>query len=390
MKILEMQQREPFMDTLLATLASGWSEQHQREIAVLPFASGIGSIWVMNPVLNAFYVPAVSKMARRFLRVNSRYSLVPWQIPAQWAIKTFATSTIGLNFLAKPFFRVSSLPGQSDLLVVPGNQRVRVFDFAQSTCRVILKWNFSPQTMLTEIRVRATEQDALFPKITEWSETGNWFEEPILDAFALPRCPPWLSWREYEQEAFRLIDEWLAASRVETDVEDRIESLYGSITGSLEKITSRLHFDSDSRMLDWTRRLGSQARSLGKIQLADTHGDFQPGNILVQRHSEKVFITDWEHCSQRFHLYDYLVYELRSRWPDGLSERLGNLLLGKSTTRVRGRFVDDFDWRKAALALFLLEDLNWVLAENTTGPYTQISHGLRTYCQELDNLASTL
>jgi len=55
----------------------------------------------------------------------------------------------------------------------------------------------------------------------------------------------------------------------------------------------------------------------GQILTALTHGDFQPGNILVD--GDRVWLIDWEYSARRQVGYDALVYALCSRFPSPLT-----------------------------------------------------------------------
>src|SRR6185295_16070966 len=65
------------------------------------------------------------------------------------------------------------------------------------------------------------------------------------------------------------------------------------------------------------------AESLPKsstIITAQTHGDFQAGNVLVE--GTGVWLIDWEYTGRRQSGYDALTFALVARFPAGLAERI--------------------------------------------------------------------
>ena len=128
-----------------------------------------------------------------------------------------------------------------------------------------------------------------------------------------------------------------------------------------------------------------------RLLTALTHGDFQPGNMLVD--GNKVWLIDWEYSGRRQVGYDALVYALRSRFPDGLAARMGQMLDGsgamESLPLSLGLDWQDAAHRRAHLWLFLLEELALHLAENANPRFNRLSEGLATLQQEITDIKRT-
>ncbi|TMA30935.1 MAG: hypothetical protein E6J79_20785, partial [Deltaproteobacteria bacterium] len=56
------------------------------------------------------------------------------------------------------------------------------------------------------------------------------------------------------------------------------------------------------------------------IATAETHGDFQPGNVLVA--GDAIWLIDWEYTARRQSGFDLLTYGLAARFPAGLATRV--------------------------------------------------------------------
>jgi hypothetical protein len=390
MRITEMQRREPFVEILTETLSRGWSAQYAAAVRVIPAERAEGDLWHMQTLLSACYHLPLAPEARAFLCDGFRHTPVVWRRPAQWLLGTTLSSTYGSKRWSQPAFRVVQAPPEiNSLLVVPGNQRLRVLNFVAQTCRVFLKTGFEAHTLRREIELRGGDRLGPFPRITQWGADGTWFEEPLLDAYALPRCPPGWDRKDLERRAWDLLDDWLKETTQTIDVELHVAALLTTLEHNLVEVETRLHFTQGASVRRWAQALAEYSRPLEHIPVAETHGDFQPGNVLINKVDRQVWLTDWEHSQRRYRWYDAFVYQYKTRSPVGLTERL--------LARQRPAAPRSSGWLSvttleyiSALALCLLEDLCWYVAENTTGPYQYVSDGLVSYCTELTQLGPRL
>jgi hypothetical protein len=123
--------------------------------------------------------------------------------------------------------------------------------------------------------------------------------------------------------------------------------------------------------------LAERSAALGTTELARSHGDFQPGNVLIDVDAGRVLLTDWEHTGVRFRWYDPLVWGLRSRFAGGLEGRVARFLstgdLWGGAGQLLPREASDRPWRESALALFLLEELAWIAEDSLSGPRLALS-----------------
>ncbi len=389
MRITEMEHREAFSDILIETLKNGWIKHLALSIELFAPQESHGDFWFMHPLLNACCRARPSWKVKQFLRDSFCFTPITWRVPFQWALGTALVSRFGLQLTASPVFRtLGAVPNSSDLLIVPGNQRIRVFNFSSGICNIYLKSGFATETMRRDIEIRGRGPSGPFVRINDWADDYTWFEEPIIDGYPLPRCPPWYPRVEYEQIAFRVLSTWLEQTTIEVSVIERVNPLLSSIQNHCMAIRNRFPDFNSDRIIQWADILAEQSLSLGMVEVADTHGDFQPGNIIVGKRDRSVYIIDWEHCGQRFRPYDVLVYYLKSRSPKGLAGRLQRVLLEDNTLLMD--FCIAGSSQKEVLAMFLLEDVAWFLAENTTGPYLAITEGLVLYQNELQLFGNNL
>ena len=149
----------------------------------------------------------------------------------------------------------------------------------------------------------------------------------------------------------------------------------------------RLSYPGPDRLVarEWPQALLQSAATSSTLELAQSHGDFQPGNIHVARSGRRVFLHDWENSDLRERHYDLLTYGLEARYPRGLAGRLMRFVQGGACRLQRSLLptMTTEDRRRSAVALFLLEDLERAASEATSSPYKAPPHGFRLLCAEL-------
>jgi hypothetical protein len=391
MRVEEMREREDYEKIFAATLAKAFDSASVQNFTVRLTSKAGEQAWSLQPLLNAYYVADVRRDVRRYLRDSFRYTLIKQRLVPQFVVGSMLTTAAGLRRFGRPGFGIRpAIPGAQSKLIVPGNQRVRLFDFSTGLVRAFLKSGFDDRTMKTELKVRGPGKAGPFPNVTRHADDASWFEEGILDGYALARCPPWLRRTELEREAFRLLAAWSsreASSRASGELADALAQRLSHQANAIEE---RFHLGVRPLLLAQSRRLVAVAGTVGTVLIGPSHGDFQAGNVIVARDGKSVLLTDWEHSATRFALYDRIVYGLGTRGRPGMAERMVAFAAGRKT----GFPLEDLPrspaWRRGALALFLLEDLLWFLDESTAGPYRTLPRGLRSYMAELARLGPNL
>lgn len=405
MRIAQMEAREPYLETLYATLTAGWSEQFGHVVTVdapgsgTPTATAVVQQWHLQPLLSSYITERPTAAVRRFLGDSFRFTPHRERAIPQWFAATTLTTGLGLLVGTRPGFVVTpELPNARDMLVVPGNQRIRVFDFASGRTRVFLKTGFSAASMLREINVRSGAGPFL-PVLANATD-GTWLEEPLIDAWSLPRCPPWVNDARALNDAVRQLEGWLLQTAEVVTPSDWADERLGSIESLLDELDARFP-DPGRSLRERCATIAREARQMKALLVAQTHGDFQPGNIIVERAKDRgerrVWLIDWEHSRRRSIDYDRLTLGLGTRnaprlaplWerflacnaskggPRSLQGKL-ETPLGTSATAP-----ESADERRARLAMFVLEDIEFYLQESLSGPYTQPSDGLKRHQEAL-------
>lgn len=348
---------------LRTTLQRGLSDWMGRVVRVR--APGAGQTWRVQPLLSACYVRSPGRAVRRYLRDGMRYTPRRRRLPVQFAGATALTTRSGLLLSSRPLFAIEpGLIRARELVVLPGNQRVRILDFGAGSSRVLAKEGFDRAGMRREIAVRGSGRPGPFPPITAADPDAGWFVEPIVDAVALPRLPPWRSRERALERALARLGAWQAGHGRTRPGAEWARDEGGAVRAALEAVAVRFQVDLGGLERHLDALLARAA--VGPVELAPSHGDFQPGNLLVDGRGE-VHLIDWERSAERMRRYDEWTLRLRSRSPPGLGDRISRALRGG---------LPEVSNPAAEVARFALQDLRFYLDESAVGPLRVPSAGL--------------
>ena len=122
------------------------------------------------------------------------------------------------------------------------------------------------------------------------------------------------------------------------------------------------------------------------IELVQSHGDFQPANILVDNTDQQLYLIDWEYTAKRSVYYDALVFATQCRSPQGLAARI-RVVLNEA----------DISWNwciknvstklsNLELVVFLIEDLMVRLSELQIPNMISKDDGLNVWMNEIKKM----
>jgi hypothetical protein len=386
-KIQQLLQREPFGDILEKTLSrflsSRFGGQYQVRWrrrsafdALRRSRAADFETWYCNPFLNAIFSAKVDQSV--FDLVRESYIQTPFyyrRYPQQLYV-TLATRRVSAPFLTTHVLNISpQLHGQENMLILGGNNRIRLLDLKMRRTWDILKYGFDPACMLSELAAHRRPGPWPFPTLRAVAEDGTWYESDHISAISLNRLKRKQDRPSLLASALKTLGQWLD----QTATTSTAMTYAGRLVEEIRHLFRRgaLFSIADQQMIQQWLVAAVEIMSAVTgdkelpVELAQGHGDFQDGNILVDADS-RVWIVDWEHANQRQLAYDYLVLSLRSRFPDGLASRIQAALHSHEFILQSLPFVHphllfllkNTKRRSATLVLFLLEDLLWNLQEN--------------------------
>ena len=373
MHISEMRRREDFDAILAETLAEAWSRERGEEVLVSAVGAGVdGQQWCFMSRHSAFVHRSAGRAVRRFLADSIRYTSRRWRRPAQFLAGTLLSTQGAIALMSTPGFCVSpGIERPESHIVLPGNQRIRVFDLRSQRTRVYKKVGFDGALMEREIALRR-EPFGPFPPLTAHDETMTWFEEPIVEGWCLARCPASVNPTAAIGDALDGLDAWTQGGAEEVSAAEYVDLLAARVRSGLTSLEERFQHET-SPWGPWLEALVERARE-GMLCVGPSHGDCQDGNIMVHRNG-KGSLIDWEHVSRRWVHYDRMVFALRSRYQAGLPMRLKAYMRGQGL-RWHSAASKSRTWREVAIARFLLEDSVFQVEEAARGPYTRVTEGL--------------
>ena len=379
--VREMRAREGFDQIICSTLTRLWSQEHGGEFPIDP-TSQRGEPFVYHPFFSAIFHHDPSAKVLDWVRAQMRFTPRPGRMALQWALTEAVSRRPLRGLLCEPAWSVEvAVPDARQLVIFPGNQRIRIMNLATGTSRVALKTGFEPRTLDTEIAIRGSGAAGPFPPITDSGE--GWFEEPIVSGWALPRLPPWRSRQRGAREALERLEQWLQESATDHGASAYVERVATHCRETQERL-DEVYETPWPRGEEIIAALVEASASLELDRLVHSHGDFQPGNVLVTAESDDVLIIDWEHGAMRSPWYDSCVWTLGGRANRGLAERLSRFVAHGRLPGFLAQESEERAWRLSAMAIFCLENLLWYQRESLTGPFRSVSQGLLELQDELE------
>jgi hypothetical protein len=346
---------------------------------------------LVNTKLNVIYSRNIDRS--KFRSIVSEYAYHP-NILRRFLQKTY------IQFASSKYFewlfvdiRVEVSPWVGDLdklCIIPGNHSIRIVDLKLSRCRIVLKYGFDAQFINNEINLREKYSFLPLPKLLNVDSAGLWHEEVQVSALPLNRIDSQdiknKALLEAQNSLLTLYDKTL----VKVNISSYLESLHDSCCGLIAKL-SEIYSQKDKDRINTVLRLlmdGLNELNDYEIELVQSHGDFQPANILIDNTNQQLYLIDWEYSAKRTLYYDALVFSTQCRFPHGLSERLRTLL---SETNMSWKWCmknTSTKLSKLELILFLIEDLTVRLFELQIPNMINKDRGLDIWLHEVEKWTS--
>lgn len=402
MRISLLLEREPFPGILEDTLKHYWSETLSQVHAVSWSRSVLPRIgrergqqaWFVNTYLNSIFLPSARPGVFEPIRAEFSHSLAAWRRPLQKAYVRAALTPPGSSVLSQAVLLVSPpIPRAEYLLIISGNHKIRVVEPLARRCTTILKAGFPRQYMEAELesRLLAGRLNLPVPLVEVVADDRTWYREQYVCGVPLNRL------RDPDQASAsrgvalsavrKLVEATLSSAGVSEYLYGLRESV-GRYIGEIGLLSSyqktKLNLLTDRLY----REAGGSSRSKGqRVWISRTHGDFQPGNILLE--DGRTWLVDWEYSAERQAPYDLLTLLCGARQPHGLAERLWNFERNPHPLAIRippdwpGWDVRDQQARHRLIGIFLLEELCFHLRENRNPLFHRLGRGLRSIQAEI-------
>ena len=405
MRISLLIEREPFGEILEKTLA-GFFQSRFGQSHTVRWRPKLSSsdpdpntqIWLCNPYLNALFVPCVSKKTLLPVINEFKYSPVWWKRPFQKIYVDFAVSRRGRRFFVNSGIEI--IPGidhPEDILILGGNNHIRVLDFTTQKAFVIIKRGFDAQLLKNDILIRTQHPYLPTPLIVDTAQDNTWYAEELILGTPVNRLKDqkkaYFAFHSVCDPLFRLYEKSVQPVKTEGYALKLVWQIESCI-----KENTLLKPEEKNDLLSVTMGLYgiiNNFKATNKtIRVAKTHGDLQPANILWGE--GQTWLIDWEYTETRQVAYDGLVFALSSRFPTGLSRRVRSILNDDSSDAKQilqnWPYVEwkEKERRLLIFAFFFLEEIILKLKENSRSGQVQPDHGFSVFCKETKIAIQTL
>jgi len=399
MRISTLLKREPFGVILERTLKEFLQDYYSITYNIkwqrkrfFTRTSKDAQVWLCNSYINAIFIPHVNQqILAPVINEFSRNTRV-WKTPFQKAYVILATNRLTSRLLSTASIEIAPrLNNSKNLLIIGGNNHIRLLNYSSNCAYVILKSEFSKEFILSDVKVRMKNTYLPSPEITKISNNKSWYRESLILGTPINRLGNLAKTKDAVEAItsylFRLLRETsedIDANDYVTEISQRIDMqikqskhLNVNTTEDLQLILSNL-----LEIINVLLQKGPI-----KIVTAQTHGDFHAANILIEK--DHFWLIDWEYTSRRQIAYDALVYCLGSRLPRDLNKRISDALHGASSDC---EFLMSkwpmIQWknkihRHIIIALFLLEEFELKIKENINPEFESLEYGFNPFYQEL-------
>jgi hypothetical protein len=382
---------EIFSKTLSSYLANkfNWSG----EVCYGKSKPRIKKYFLVNTKLNLIYH---RKQNTNILRqLASEYAYHPNLIRklAQHLYVRYAVSMPLRRFLSSYYVSMNPFPKQcTNWCILPGNNSIRIVDIENNECIVLRKDGFNKNYMRNLIRLRNRYPELPGPQILHFDLGAGWYVEERIKGLPLNRLNNDLRMTRVTNSArlsmLHLYDQ--TSSKVECSVWRRsiAQEIYSAIHSLPEVYSLVLRQQVESFVKRLILHLAEFYPEKKFVDIVQSHGDFQPANILMPTVSDQrlVYLIDWEYTGKRCRWYDAMVFELHSRSPKGLASRITRWLSDEKIAHhsIEWCRLDRKDTAAGYVAAtFLLEDLLLRLVDTTIPGLRQPDKGFLCFVDEL-------
>tara|TARA_B110000971_G_C20006986_1_gene499640 strand:+ start:516 stop:1712 length:1197 start_codon:yes stop_codon:yes gene_type:complete len=344
---------------------------------------------LVNPKLNVIYSKNIDRAKLKL--IVSEYEYNP-NLVRRFLQKIYIKLSISTYFehlFAKTIVSVSPwIESFDEVCIVPGNQSIRIINLETLTARVILKEGFSSQSIRNEIYLRQKYKFLPIPKLLNVDTQSLWFEELQVSALPFNRIDNQTIKDKILIDVKRNLLKLYSETTIKIDIKNYVKSLYETCDNFITKLPEIYTKFDKKEIRDIFILLNETVKNFPDrtIDLVQSHGDLQLGNILVGDNNSELYLIDWEYTEKRSIFYDSLVLATDCRKPKGLAKRIKTILDGADLSWNWCIKTDGFRLSKCELAIFLIEDLIVRLSELNIPNLIIKDNGLDLWLKEVKKM----
>lgn len=389
----QLAEREPIHQTVCATLQRHWSQQVDGKISISAKHVPSAEEWRFHTALTTYIRPSASRqtrllVSRRNKHTRSRRRLLTTYLDGTWKA---SRAVVRYRKTTDQFWVDPGIPGSNDIFIVPGNQKLRIFDLSSGSVSVVVKAGFASTSLASELLVRDSGIPGPYLPVLSTDRDGQWIEEPLVEGYSLDILPRWRSVEGYAKHAVAQLADWLTATSVgDRSIGSHFDCMLAEAENAAATIDARYSSSLHSRIMRLMQSQFGFFPSDFELRPSLTHGDMQLANIMVPDCGEVPVLVDWENASYRDPSYDFLVLGLGMRSTSGREERIREFVESGTVSPLVASYLGHQSRgdRVIQARLCLVEDLMVRLRECTRGIYLQVPASLLDFVAEFERLAS--
>jgi len=257
------------------------------------------------------------------------------------------------------------------LMILPGNMKLKVFDFQEGTVRNILKAGFEDASLQLEKDIRLSSDKAYILPLH--MEQENVYFEELIQGRSYDRLENHMA-DSLRGKIEDILLDMQQGNRTMVECADYLTNE----TQIIKQLLAQLQCEQALKeriflLVEQLRKYGE-----GKVVLSDSHGDFQNGNIFVSDDG-KIYILDWETYAIRSIGYDLLTFFYKFRYRTDYLKRIDDYLNDQSWNEKVQKYGLQSSDKSVVLSTYFIEDIIWLLKETLSTPEKRASDGIKKY-----------
>lgn len=330
-------------------------------------------VYLCFPRINAIIPRDFTYDLKEYVKRDNRitYSFIRKSIMSVYLYGVF---NFPKKFMDKTLILDNPPKNSNDLLIYPGNKKIKIINFTNETIDNVLKNSFNGKWFSKELEIRENPKWDFVLPVTKIKK--GVYREQLIIGYAYPRL-------DQEIQLFFLPKIKSYITQMQSSYKEEKLGIYkkdllDTLQNSFEIIGHKITQDQLKSILKFANKLLNLIRFDNElIRLTFSHGDLQKGNVFLQNDSNKLWILDWETWGIRSEYYDRMIFYYNMRNSNQLVENISIMI--KEQGEKLSLTSDKIPYLRDFIAIFIVEDIIWQADETMVLPNGAISNGLKNY-----------
>ena len=391
MRLDLLMERELFDDIFIDTISKYLRIQHKWDGTIewnkINLFCSAKHKFLVNDKLNVIYNNNLKRDKLTELTAEFCYNANFVKNILQKIYVQFATIKVFDKFLSKYTVSLTNCQDEfSKWVFIPGNHSIRIIDLQKNRCVVIMKDGFNEKFLKNEINTRKDYPYLPIPKLITYNINNFYYEEERIVGLPYNRVADQETRNKSLKRILKLFLKLYKETHLVKEKNNYINMLRKDFDHAIDNLPPVYKSEDKQKIIMLFEEI-SKSITAKEINLAKTHGDFQPANIIIDSNqNNRSYVIDWEYSKQRCFLYDVLVFEVQARKTIGLAERIKMLDMDKFKWIYQSLDIPYLDLKDEMIKVFLLEDLCLRIEELKIPTLKHKSLNLENFIKEVEHI----